>query len=277
VTRREDHPERPPGHRGHGPSAREAASPPGPERYRIALVERSRECAGATDVGPVRERNEDAYSISADGILLVIADGLGGLPAGDVASAAAVEALEEFFDANGRDASEGALRRAADFAQARLLDTAAGRSAFRGMATTVVIAIVGSDAVSILHVGDSRAALWRRGVLVHSTYDHNGVGDMVRAGTLTFDEARHYPGRNLVREVLGLADGFEPEWQRWSLEPGDILLLCTDGITEGLDDVAVARILASAPSAAAAAATLVALAGVEGGRDNATAIVRYVP
>jgi serine/threonine protein phosphatase PrpC len=266
----------PPGGSGQRPT-RDAGSRErdDPERYRAALLERSRACAGATDVGPVRERNEDAYWISDDGSVLVLADGLGGLPAGDVASAVAIEAVEDYFAEVPGD-SEDALRAAAELAQQRVLEAGATRASLRGMATTIVLAVVQQRAVSILHVGDSRAALWRGGSFVHTTYDHNGVGDLVRAGTISFDEARHYPGRNLVREVLGLGDGYEPELQQWPLEPGDILLLCTDGIAESMDDAAVARILESAPSAAAAAATLVALAGVEGGRDNATVIVRYV-
>jgi protein phosphatase len=144
------------------------------------------------------------------------------------------------------------------------------------MATTLVVVLVEGALASILHVGDSRAVLWRAGSFVHATFDHNGVGDLVRSGTISSEEARHYPGRNLVREVVGLGDGYQAEFQTWMLEPGDILLLCTDGITEALDEVAMARILAAAPSATAASATLVALAGIEGGHDNATAIVRYV-
>jgi serine/threonine protein phosphatase PrpC len=282
VTRRDE----PTGSRAEPPTSRQgrrqdqAPSRQDAERYRAAILERSRTCAGATDVGPVRERNEDAYWISDEGTVLVVADGLGGLPAGDVASAIAVSAIEDLC---GRELApsqagnrESLLRAAAELAQQRVLDAGMARAALHGMATTIVVAFVDDDAVSILHVGDSRAALWRRGSFVQTTYDHNGVGDLVRAGTITFDEARHYPGRNLVREVLGLGDGYAPELQRWPLEPGDIVLLCTDGIAESLDDAAVARILESAPSAAAAAATLVALAGAQGGRDNSTVIVRYI-
>jgi PPM family protein phosphatase len=272
VTRRDESPRS----NGHPRSGGTRGHELDPERYRAPLFERGRTCAGATDVGPVRERNEDAYWISDEGKILVIADGLGGLPAGDVASVVAVEAVAEYFDAAVSDDGADLLRDAAEFAQQRVLDAGAARTALRGMATTIVIALVGQSSVSILHVGDSRAALWRGGAFVHTTYDHNGVGDLVRAGAITAEEARHYPGRNLVREVIGLGEGFEPECQQWPLQPGDILLLCTDGISEAMGDASVARILESAPSAAAAAATLVALAGVEGGRDNATVIVRYV-
>ncbi|MFN2427369.1 MAG: PP2C family serine/threonine-protein phosphatase [Candidatus Binatia bacterium] len=247
-----------------------------PERYRTALIERGRQCAGATDIGPVRRRNEDAYWISEQGTLLVMADGLGGLPGGDVASALAVAAVAEYFAGAPAGHGEALLRDAAEHAQRRVVDAWRRNPALRGMATTLVVVLVGERTASILHVGDSRAALWRAGDFVNVTYDHNDVGDLVRSGEISPEEARFFPGRNQVREVIGLGDGFKPECQSWKLLPGDILLLCTDGVSEAIGDVAMARILAAAPSATAASATLVALAGIEGGQDNATAIVRYV-
>ena len=248
-----------------------------PGSFRTALLERGRECAGATDVGPVRRRNEDAYWISEHGSVLVVADGLGGLPGGDVASALAVGAVAEYFGSPpvGHH-GETLLRGAAEHAQRRVLEASGQDAALRGMATTLVVALVEGATASILHIGDSRAALWRGGAFVSKTFDHNGVGDLVRAGAISTEEARHYPGRNMVREVVGLGEGYEAECQVWPLEPGDILLLCTDGVSEAIEEDTMARILGAAPSATAASATLVALAGIDGGHDNATAIVRYV-
>jgi len=247
-----------------------------PERFRTALLERGRECAGATDVGPVRRRNEDAYWISEQGSLLVVADGLGGLPGGDVASALAVSAVAEFFDGAPAGSGEALLRAAAAEAQRRIVEAAMLNPALGGMATTLVLVLVEGTTASILHIGDSRAALCRGGAFAHTTYDHNVVGDLMRVGRISADEARFYPGRNFVREVVGLGDGYHAEFQTWALEPGDILLLCTDGVCEAIAENTITRILAAAPTATAASATLVALAAIEGGQDNATAIVRQV-
>lgn len=256
------------------------------ERFRPSILERSAECAGATDVGRARSRNEDAYWIAAHGSAFVVADGLGGLPAGDVASALAVEAVAEVLEkaplgtesarSNGAPAPEQLAQQAAARAQRRLLDEASARPGLLGMATTLVIAQIEAATAWILHVGDSRAALWRKGRFVRTTFDHNGVGDLLRAGAITAEQARHYPGRNMVREVVGLPGGYQAEVQSWPLEAGDVLLLCTDGVSESLGEEAICHILATAPNAAAAAAELVTVAGVESGHDNATAIVHRV-
>lgn len=251
------------------------ASPDGGD-FRPALLERGRNCAGATDVGPVRRRNEDAYWISGSGTFLAVADGLGGLPSGHLASSLAVAAAAEVFENATTTSGEELLRSAAREAQRRVLEAADSRLDRRGMCTTLVLAVVGGGSATVLHVGDSRAALWRAGAFVRTTFDHNEVGDLVRGGAITGEQARFHPDRHLIREVVGLREGYEAECQAWPVEAGDILLLCTDGVTEALAEHAIAGVLGAAPSAAAAAATLVALAGAAGGRDNATAVVCHV-
>jgi protein phosphatase len=211
-----------------------------PECFRAPLVERGPGCAGATDVGPQRVRNEDAYWIAEDAAALVVADGLGGLPAGDVASALAVAGAAGFLaDAlasssrrggssskrarhedhrpeagNGSPATpEARLGRlahdAAVQAQRCVLEASRRRPELRGMATTLVVALVENRTAVILHIGDSRAVLWRAGQVVATTFDHNGVGDLLRSGALTPEQARRHPARNLVREVVGMPDGYQ--------------------------------------------------------------------
>jgi protein phosphatase len=252
--------------------------------YRAPRLERGPVCGGATDIGPVRERNEDAFWISEDASTLIVADGLGGLPAGDIASTLAVAAAAEFLthpaDGNGSANADVTMRERAEAAAAEaqlvLLEASRRFPQLRGMATTLVIVLVDGSRACVLQIGDSRAALCRNGRVVHETVDQNFAGEMVRDGVMTADEARSHPSRNLVREVVGLPDGYAAEVHAWSLEPGDVLLAYSDGISEALSAAEMASILADAGDASTAACELVRAATVRGGRDNATAIVRYV-
>jgi serine/threonine protein phosphatase PrpC len=249
------------------------------ERYRAAIAACGDHCGGATDIGPVRARNEDAFWIAADASAFCVADGLGGLPAGDIASALAVAAVESFFqEAPALEASslEDLVRDAAAAAQAAVLGAARQIVDLRGMATTLVVAAVRDGRAAVLHVGDSRALVVRGGAVAECTEDQNGAGELIRSGAITPEEARHHPSRSLVREVIGLPEGYQPGCSLWKLEPGDVLLLVTDGITEALSESELAKVLSERPVAASAAATLVSLAAIEGGSDNATAVVRYV-
>jgi len=144
------------------------------------------------------------------------------------------------------------------------------------MATTLVIVLVDGPAAFVLQIGDSRAALWRDGRIVVQTIDQNVAGDMVRDGRITLEEARVHPSRNLVREVVGLPEGYQAELQTWRIERGDVLLVFSDGVSEAVSEADIAAILAEIPEAASAATALVRVAAASGGRDNATAIVRHV-
>lgn len=258
-------------------------------QFRPAVVERGPRCGGATDIGLVRRRNEDAFWISPDASALAVADGLGGLPAGDVASALAMAAVAEYLEsaATGSSPAEtdrdgvttrlaGRARQAAAHAQRALAAAARRNPPLYGMATTLVLVLIDADVATVLHVGDSRAALWRRGHLARMTSDQNRAGDLVRQGTITLEQARVHPSRNLVREVVGHPEGFEAECQSWMLEAGDVLLLLTDGVTEAVSEQQITAVLSRATDASAAASTLVEMAAAGGGRDNATAIVRHV-
>ncbi|HXC51961.1 MAG TPA: PP2C family serine/threonine-protein phosphatase [Candidatus Limnocylindrales bacterium] len=256
--------------------------------HRAARLERGPGCGGATDIGPVRERNEDAFWISEDASALIVADGLGGLPAGDIASTLAVAAASQFLAstaadppvANTPESIEAGLRRtaheAAAEAQQVLIEASERYPQLRGMATTLVIVLIDGLRATVLQIGDSRAALWRLGRMVQETIDQNFAGDMVREGVLTADEARRHPSRNLVREVVGLPGGYQAECHTWSLEPGDVVLAFTDGVSETVPAAEISRILGESSDAATAAVEMVRTAAALGGSDNATAIVRYV-
>lgn len=251
--------------------------------FRLPLVQRGSGLAAATDVGPVRARNEDACWVGEAADLLVVADGLGGHSDGDLASALAVEAVAELLDKplaiDSPQEAEIALRAAAVEAHRRILahsTAAAGLRSARAMATTLVIVLVAGRRASVLHVGDSRAYLWRGGRAVQVTVDHSPVGDLVRSGLLSREDARHQPDRNVLREVLGLEDGYEAEFAAWDLQRGDILLVCTDGVPEALPEGDLGRLLGDCEDAGKVALSLVSEAGRAGGRDNATVAILRV-
>jgi len=246
--------------------------------FRAPSLVRGVGCAGATDTGPSRTRNEDAYWISADGCVLVVADGLGGLPQGQFASETAVGAVAAWATAGDDGCTAGALARAAEDAQRAVAAAAATDPGCRGMATTLAIALLpASGAVAtVLHVGDSRVVLWRGGSLQRRTFDHGPVGNLHRDGTIDAEQARRHPARNIVGEVVGLPEGFRAEVEEWPVERGDLLVLCTDGVSDALPEAVLAGILVDAPDAATAASRLLEAAATWSGQDNATVIVRRV-
>lgn len=235
----------------------------------------------ATDVGRVREVNEDAYLVAPP--LYVVADGMGGHEGGDVASAIAVEEFGRLAEAGydpqrGREAVAGAL----EAAQRRILEYADeqarhGVERRRSAGTTVVVALLVEDgdglAWLLANLGDSRIYRMTDGVLDQVSTDHSLVQELVDAGRITADEVATHPERNVITRALGDAVGVEADYFVVPLAEAERILLCTDGINGMLDDDAIATILAEAADPRDAADRLVAAAVVAGGEDNATAIV----
>jgi protein phosphatase len=235
----------------------------------------------ATDVGRVREVNEDA--LLAEPPVFVVADGMGGHEGGDVASRIVAEEFgrlaAEGFDATaGRETVEATLGRC----QLRILEYAAqqareGVSRRRSAGTTVVAALLVEDAGEpawlLANLGDSRAYRVVDGRLEQVSTDHSLVQELVSAGRITPEEAAVHPERNVITRALGDSADPQPDFFLLGLADADRLLLCSDGVTGMLDDATVARVLADAPDARDAASRLVAAAVEAGGEDNATAIV----
>jgi PPM family protein phosphatase len=224
----------------------------------------------ATDVGRVRPANEDAALAETD--LFVVADGVGGNVAGEIASNLAVEAIREHIE----DGLEEAIR-AANRAVWERSDTDAS---LRGMGTTVTaVALVradgsvGDDQLEVANVGDSRAYLFRDGHLEQVTDDHSLVGDLEREGRISKEEARVHPRRNIVTRVLG--NDPDVDVDIFPLDPfrGDRLVLCSDGLSDELDDTSIAEVLARHSDPQAAADALVRSAFDVGGRDNITVVI----
>jgi protein phosphatase len=229
--------------------------------------------AGRTDAGRVRRRNEDAFVL--DPPLFAVADGMGGAQAGEVASRLAAAAFREYHDA---DRLEPAERVEAIIKEAnrRIYERARTDSEASGMGTTVTAAILTNGRVSIGHVGDSRAYRVRGGELEQLTEDHSLVGDLMRSGRLTPEEADAHPQRSVITRALGTDPDVDVDMVNVDVEEGDLFLLCSDGLTTMVPEDDILRIVQEAGSLDDIARTLVRAANSGGGEDNITVVLFQV-
>ncbi|MBA4064317.1 MAG: serine/threonine-protein phosphatase [Isosphaera sp.] len=265
------------------------------------------DCFGMTDLGRVRRNNEDQFLVAelvkrlrvvrtsvpdireadwSDGVvghLLVVADGMGGMAGGEVASGLAVETISWYVtqtmpwfyrQQDGREAElEAELRQAVEACQRTVADAAAN-SHLRRMGTTLTMAYVLWPRVYVVHAGDSRCYLRRGTVLHRMTKDHTVAQRAVDAGVMTAAQAENSPlGHALWNCIGGCEVGVKPDVYKATLEPGDELLLCSDGLTRRLSDVEVGNLLLAGATAEAAARSLVQAANDAGGEDNITVVV----
>ena len=239
------------------------------------------EAFGLTDVGRVRSRNEDAYVLMEDEHLAVVADGMGGHGNGDVASRIAVEAVQERYSgARGRDGDEFAvaerLQNAFNHAHARIRAAGEEDNSLKGMGTTLIAAVVEDQSAVIGHVGDSRAYALRGSTLTPLTEDHSWVREQIAAGHLSADEAREHPYKSVVTRALGGDHEVKVDLRRVRLQEGDILLLCSDGLTTMMTDEEIAEILRRGGSLDEMSKRLVDSANNLGGADNITVVMMAV-
>ena len=233
------------------------------------------QAAGHTDAGRVREDNQDCFALREELGLAVLADGMGGARAGGVASELAVDAaLDHLVGVRRRGAIEAQhLHAAVRVANTRVLGMANAVSAYRGMGTTLVVTVVEGAKGYVAHVGDSRAYRYRSGSLTQLTTDHSVVQEWVDAGVISVQEARHAPNRNVITRAIGAKGTLHADVSELELAGGDLLLLCSDGLTGMLTDAEIAAALAGEDDLAQAASTLVAAANAAGGTDNVTAVL----
>jgi len=227
------------------------------------------EQAFRSDTGRQRNANEDSLYVRPP--VFVVADGMGGAQAGEVASKAAAEA----FDRDLPDAPpERVLKETIESANRKIHANAHADPSLSGMGTTITAAIVdlSAEEVGVGHVGDSRAYRLRSGKLERLTRDHSLVEEMRRKGQLTDAQAEDHPQRSIITRALGPEPDVEVDVQTVAAQPGDVFLLCSDGLTTMLDDEHIARILSGASSIDAAVRALVDEANRAGGRDNITAL-----
>lgn len=246
-----------------------------------------------SDTGQVREHNEDYVGMDRDLGLIVLADGMGGYQAGEVASEVAVKTiiheLRQQMKAHPptQEDKVGNYHRVSVFleqavikANQRIFSLSEEHSQYRGMGTTVVAALFQTDFVSIAHVGDSRLYRWRDEQFEQVTKDHSVLQELIDCGFYTREQARHSPNKNLVTRALGVSDKVVVDVQEQPLQPHDVYLFCSDGLNDMLEDKLMAEIL-SLPSESGLEATaqlLVTAANQAGGEDNISVVlVRALP
>jgi protein phosphatase len=223
-----------------------------------------------TDTGRQRRGNEDAFYARAP--LFAVADGMGGAQAGEVASHLAVEVLEQGLP-DGAGSVEERLRARVSEANVRIMQSAQADDARAGMGTTLTVAYVGEDDLTVAHVGDSRLYRLRDGTFKRLTDDHSLVEELVRQGKLTPEEADEHPQRSIITRALGAEEGVEADSATWAGRHDDVYLICSDGLTSMVPEARVAEVLAAAPSLAAAGRALIDAANDAGGRDNITVVL----
>jgi protein phosphatase len=228
------------------------------------------ESAGRTHPGKVRRRNEDSYVL--DPPLFAVADGMGGAQAGEVASRLTAAAFREYHEADALPPDER-IQSIIQEANRRIYERARADSDASGMGTTVTAALLTGGRVTLGHVGDSRAYRIRDGELEQLTEDHSLVADLMRSGRLTPEEAEAHPQRSVITRALGTDPHVDVDTMAVEAEPGDVFLLCSDGLTTMVGDEDILGILAAAPTLADAAKELVRAANTGGGEDNVTVVL----
>ena len=238
--------------------------------------------AGKTDVGRVRQENQDDYragELPGGAVWALVCDGMGGAKGGREASQGACNVIENFFQEQyaqcGAGQEEPFLKKALLYANRFVFQKAAHEEALAGMGTTAVCALVRSGNVYLCHAGDSRAYLIRDGMLTQLTHDHSYVQELVDCGTITEEEAEHHPQKNIITKALGVDYRLEPEFTAAKLKREDRLLLCTDGLTNMVPVEEMEQLLAQGtfydlPD------RLIEAANAHGGSDNITALLLAV-
>ncbi|MEN9657898.1 MAG: hypothetical protein RL571_1363 [Pseudomonadota bacterium] len=246
------------------------------------------EMAGLTDAGLVRDHNEDTIHFDAEKGLVVLADGMGGYNAGEVASGIAVEmvchVVHDAMQSNAPlhlqrpdslwPAAHDVLMAAVHYANQSIYGTAQSQPQCAGMGTTLICALFYDSRVAVAHVGDSRVYRLRADEFLQLTRDHSYLQEQIDSGLITREEAKHSEHKNLVTRAVGIDSGVQAELHEYPVLPGDIYLFCSDGLSDMADDPDIAdTIIAFNNNLALNATQLVQLANDMGGRDNISAIL----
>jgi protein phosphatase len=231
--------------------------------------------AARSDVGRRRPANEDTYALAPELGLFLVADGMGGHRAGQVASGLAARAAVASLrnQREGRRGLGDRLRACVAAANAEILSSSRAKPELAGMGTTLVALLADGGRVALAHVGDSRAYLIRDRAIRRLTDDHTVVGELVRRGEISEWAAGRHPQRHVLLRALGVSRTVDPDVVELAPEDGDLFLLCSDGLTGHLEDEEIAELVALAPDLDAACERLVELANGRGGDDNITVVL----
>lgn len=262
---------------------------PEPRPHRMLTV------CGGTNVGSKREQNQDTFVIadlesgrvskpcirtdvwvSRPGVLMLVCDGMGGPPAGDVAAQLAATSIKNDLEAEGENVGQApahSLNRAVLGANRAILDEANAHPEERGMGTTCTAALLSPDRLAVVQVGDSRAYLLREGQLRVLTRDQNLGAQLVDAGVLKTDEVETFPYRHALSQALGTRPHVKPVITDVDLREGDRVLLCSDGLHGPVSDEAIGAIMGATPDIGEVSTSLIAAALAAGGPDNVTVVV----
>lgn len=242
--------------------------------------------AGETNVGRKRNHNEDNFAILEEDGLYIVADGMGGHASGEVASQLAIDNMKDFFRATGSDPEatwpykmdksrgyeENRLITGIKLANLRIFEAAQRDQKLRGMGTTIAAILVIEDGVLVAHVGDSRVYRLRDGKLEQLTEDHSLLAEYIKMKRLTNEEITNFPHKNIIVRALGMKESVKVDTLLDPPKPGDLYLLCSDGLSGPVTDEEIQEITTSIPDPKAACAKLIERANQNGGPDNITVI-----
>ncbi|HNW82102.1 MAG TPA: Stp1/IreP family PP2C-type Ser/Thr phosphatase [bacterium] len=244
---------------------------------------------GKTDVGMKRELNEDNFTVLQEEGVFVVADGMGGHNAGEVASEIAIKTITEFFKASSLDEDmtwpyklDPALSLDANklmvgikFANRKIFRSAAANTSYAGMGTTVVSILTrdGESDIYVAHVGDSRCYCFFNGEISQVTEDHSLLNEYIKAGQITKEQAKNFPHKNVIMRALGMKDNVLVEIQKRAVKPGEIYVLCSDGLSDMVSDKNMAEIFSRGLTLEETAGILIDTANANGGKDNITVIL----
>jgi protein phosphatase len=251
-------------------------------------------CAGMTDVGSARDHNEDDFYLSqGKEALCVVADGMGGHRSGEVASAMAIKAMVEYYretlsdveysaeapdgeDGETVDLIERRLREAVLSANRAVYTAASQSELYQGMGTTIVLGYFTNQGAYFANIGDSRAYRFRDGKLQQRTEDHSLANEYVRMGILAAEDIEYFPYKNVITRACGLSDEVEVDIHFEEMQPGDIFLFCSDGLTDMISDAQLEELLQAEDDLEKLCNHLIEVANENGGDDNITVILAKV-